>query len=157
MNERIFSSMSKQSKSKTQLNSRWLILGAAIALIASLGAIFLLNPGNPASPEAQSSTTPLLTPAEYQDQFGSGTEHLLLDVRTPEEFEEEHIASAVNINVEDLEAHLDEVPRDIPVVLYCRSGNRSGQAAEILANAGYDNIYDLGSIKDWVAAGYAVE
>jgi phage shock protein E len=149
--------MSKQSKSKTQLNSRWLILGAAILLIASLGTIFILNPGNSENPGAQTASTPLLTPAEYQDQFGSGTEHLLLDVRTPEEFEEEHIASAVNINVEDLEAHLDEIPRDIPVVLYCRSGNRSGQAAEILAEAGYDNIYDMGGIKDWVAAGYATE
>ena len=52
---------------------------------------------------------------------------------------------------------LSEVPQDKPVVLYCRSGNRSGQAAQILEQAGYTQIYDLGGIVAWAEQGYPVE
>jgi rhodanese-related sulfurtransferase len=82
---------------------------------------------------------------------------LLLDVRTPEEFNSGHIAGAVNIAVEQLSERLSEVPQDKPVVLYCRSGNRSGQAAQILERAGYTQIYDLGGIITWQQQGFPVE
>jgi len=42
-------------------------------------------------------------------------------------------------------------------VVYCRSGNRSATASEILADAGYNDIYDMGGIIDWQNAGYPVE
>ncbi|MBX3062194.1 MAG: rhodanese-like domain-containing protein [Anaerolineae bacterium] len=101
-----------------------------------------------------SSGTAKLTPQEYQRTFVStATQHLLLDVRTPEEFASEHITGAVNISLQSLTLRLSEVPRDIPVVIYCHSGNRSAQAASILRNAGYTNIYDLGGINAWTAAG----
>jgi rhodanese-related sulfurtransferase len=52
---------------------------------------------------------------------------------------------------------LSEVPQDKPVVLYCRSGNRSNQAAQLLDRAGYTQIYDLGGIVNWVQQGYPVQ
>jgi rhodanese-related sulfurtransferase len=98
-----------------------------------------------------------IAPVDYQTQFGAGAEHLLVDVRTPEEFASGHIAGAVNIPVDELAQRLNEVPQDKPVVLYCRSGNRSGQAAQILDQAGYPQIYDLGGIVAWTEQGFPVE
>ncbi len=118
--------------------------------------------GNPSDQAAGAVAEPAtvntkIAPADYQTQFGAGAEHLLLDVRTPEEFASGHIAGAVNISVEQLAGRLSEVPQDKPVVLYCRSGNRSGQAAQILEQAGYTQIYDLGGIVAWAEQGYPVE
>ncbi|MCC6612872.1 MAG: rhodanese-like domain-containing protein [Anaerolineae bacterium] len=110
----------------------------------------------PATPEGV--TLASITPADYETQFAaSGAEHLLVDVRTPEEFAEGHIPGAVNISVQTLPDRLNEIPRDIPVVVYCRSGNRSGQASQILAQAGYETIYDLGAITAWQAAGLPIQ
>lgn len=72
----------------------------------------------------------------------------LLDVRTPEEFAERHLEGAVNIPVDQVEARLAEIPRDRPVVVYCRSGARSMSAARVLRRSGYD-VEDLGSINEW--------
>jgi rhodanese-related sulfurtransferase len=99
-----------------------------------------------------------ISPQAYQEQFGtSDAEHFLLDVRTPEEFASGHIAGAINIAVDALEQHLSEVPKDQPVIVYCHSGNRSAQATQILQNAGYSQIYDLGGVVQWQQAGYALQ
>ncbi len=84
---------------------------------------------------------------------------ILLDVRTPQEWAEDgHIAGATLIPLADLEARAPaELPRDAEIVVYCRSGNRSQQAAALLLEAGYTNLSDMGGIIDWVAAGYEVE
>lgn len=111
----------------------------------------------PAVAQAPAKVNTKIAPADYQAQFGAGADHLLLDVRTPEEFNSGHIAGAVNISVDELAQRLSEVPQDKPVVLYCRSGNRSGQAAQILDQAGYTQIYDLGGIVTWQQQGFPVE
>lgn len=98
----------------------------------------------------------LISPAQYQEQFSAAT-HTLIDVRTPEEYSAGHIADSVNISVDSLASRLSEVPKDAPVVVYCRSGNRSATAAQILVQAGYTNVYDLGGIQAWQAAGLPVE
>jgi phage shock protein E len=97
-----------------------------------------------------------LTPAGYEEMFGSGQTHMLIDVRTPEEFASGHIEGSVNIPVESLADRLNEVPRDLPLVVYCRTGNRSATAARILVDAGYAPVYDLGGLQSWVAAGYPI-
>ena len=81
----------------------------------------------------------------------------LIDVRTPEEFASGFIAGAVNIPVDQLSQRLNEVPQDEPVVVYCHSGNRSHQASQILEDAGYSQVYDLGGISQWQAAGMPVQ
>ncbi|MFN3980858.1 MAG: rhodanese-like domain-containing protein [Caldilinea sp.] len=98
-----------------------------------------------------------IAPADYQAKFGANVEHVLLDVRTPQEFASGHIPGAINISIDELTGRLSEVPQDKPVVLYCRSGNRSNQAAQILDRAGYTQIYDLGGIINWVQQGYPIQ
>ena len=124
------------------------------AVLVAAVAFLLLRPTEPCCADA----TVNIVPDAYQDQFISGSEpHLLIDVRTVQEFDSGHIAGAVNIPVESLESRLSEVPRDQTIVVYCRSGNRSAQAARILTQAGYTGIYDLGGLNTWTAQGYPVE
>jgi rhodanese-related sulfurtransferase len=129
----------------------------AVSGCAGSTAATLSRPAQAAAAQAPARINAKITPADYQAQFGAGAEHLLLDVRTPEEFAGGHIPGAVNISVEQLAQRLNEVPQDKPVVLYCRSGNRSNQAAQILDRAGYPQIYDLGGIGAWAQQGYPVE
>jgi phage shock protein E len=94
---------------------------------------------------------------EYEAVFLQGSQqHLLVDVRTPEEFAEGHIENALNIPLDTLSSQLDQLPQDTPIVLYCRSGNRSKQAYELMQATGYSQVYDLGGIIDWQASGFAV-
>lgn len=73
-----------------------------------------------------------------------------IDVRSPEEFDAEHLPGARNIPVDQLDKRLAEVgPKDKPVVVYCRSGSRSARAANLLASAGFKEVYDLGSYQNW--------
>ena len=77
--------------------------------------------------------------------------HLILDVRTPEEFAQGHIPGAVNLPNEDIGT---EPPALLPdkeqlIMVYCRSGNRSKQASQKLADMGYSNIVEFGGIIDW--------
>lgn len=74
---------------------------------------------------------------------------LLLDVRTPEEFREQHIPGATNIPVDQLPARLGELgPTSRKIVVHCRSGARSARAAGVLRQAGYD-VHDFGGIGSW--------
>lgn len=79
---------------------------------------------------------------------------LVLDVREPEEWAEYHIPGATLIPLGQLAARVDEVPRDRPVLVYCRSGNRSQEGRDILLRAGFTQVTSLrGGIKAWAAAG----
>lgn len=80
----------------------------------------------------------------------------VLDVRTPQEFTQGHIASAVNLPLDEVGARAAEVPGDKPVYVICRSGNRSAQASDILKKAGKDVKNVGGGMNDWAIAGYPV-
>jgi rhodanese-related sulfurtransferase len=74
----------------------------------------------------------------------------VLDVRTPEEYAEGHMKEAKLLPLQELKARLDELNKDTPYVLICRSGNRSGQAQEILKAAGFVKTYNtLGGMNEW--------
>ena len=77
--------------------------------------------------------------------------YVILDVRTPEEFADKHIPGAVNIPNETITAEeIPELPdKDQLILVYCRSGNRSKQASEKLADMGYTNIVEFGGINSW--------
>ncbi|PKR81048.1 hypothetical protein CW751_07065 [Brumimicrobium salinarum] len=64
----------------------------------------------------------------------------IVDVRTPQEFASGHYEGAINIPLNTVEAHLDEFEGKEQIVVYCRSGARSGNAKMILENAGYSNV-----------------
>ncbi|MDW7656969.1 MAG: rhodanese-like domain-containing protein [Bacillota bacterium] len=76
---------------------------------------------------------------------------VLLDVRTEQEFVGGHIAGATLIPVDEISARIAELPDDFatPIIVYCRSGNRSATAAWLLIEAGYRAVYDLGGINSW--------
>jgi phage shock protein E len=74
----------------------------------------------------------------------------LVDVRTPAEFAAGRLPGAINIPVQELGDRLVELqPKDTPVVLYCRSGRRSGSAARTLKSAGFAVVHDLGPMGRW--------
>jgi glyoxylase-like metal-dependent hydrolase (beta-lactamase superfamily II)/rhodanese-related sulfurtransferase len=73
----------------------------------------------------------------------------VIDVRSPEEFAEWSIPGALNLPVETIETHLDEVPSDVVVVLVCASGNRAEQARRILASQGLGASVLEGGMQAW--------
>jgi uncharacterized membrane protein YdjX (TVP38/TMEM64 family)/rhodanese-related sulfurtransferase len=85
---------------------------------------------------------------------------LLLDVRPAADFigEQGHIAGALNIPLEDLPQRLDEVGRDRPIMLVCRTDRRSAQAAALLAQHGYADVQVVkNGMTAWNAQGWPVE
>lgn len=77
--------------------------------------------------------------------------YVILDVRTTEEYEAGHIPGAVCVPNETIgEEAVEELPdKEQMILIYCRSGNRSKQAAGKLLEQGYTNIYEFGGIIDW--------
>lgn len=142
------------SNRKNKKNRSLLIPAIAAVVVIAVAALLLLN--NNANCCA-ADTIQSLSPAAYQEEFiSSGSPHLLVDVRTPEEFATGHIAGALNIPLDSLQTRLAEIPSDQPVVVYCRSGNRSAFAVNILKQAGYTEVYDLGGIIDWARQGLPI-
>ena len=77
--------------------------------------------------------------------------HIIVDVRRQDEFETGHIPGAICIPNESIGT---EQPEELPdldqiILIYCRSGNRSKQAAQKLFDMGYTNVYEFGGIIDW--------
>lgn len=74
----------------------------------------------------------------------------LVDVRTADEFAAGHVAGALNIPVDELEARLSELgAKETPLVLYCRSGRRSARAAGLLKERGFTHVADMGPMSRW--------
>jgi len=74
----------------------------------------------------------------------------VIDVRTPAEYSEGHLDGAVNIDVQDpnFGTILSQLPTDGEYVVYCRSGNRSAQAVEIMKASGFTHVADAGGVSD---------
>ena len=112
-----------------------------------------------ATPAPSAMPAPSATPAEYKKinaveakaRMDSGDEIVILDVRTKEEYDAGHIAGAILVPNESI---TDKQPELLPeldaeILVYCRSGNRSAQAARKLIAIGYSNVVDFGGIIDW--------
>ena len=99
--------------------------------------------------------------SEFQALLSTKPEALLLDVRTPEEWKEGHLESAVHHDYwgdERLFAMaMDAIPRDQPVLVYCAGGGRSGLTAKELIQSGHQEVYNLeDGITGWMEAGLPV-
>lgn len=81
----------------------------------------------------------------------------VLDVREQPEWDAGHIAQAVHIPMGDLNARIDEIPKDQTIVCVCRSGNRSGAVTDALTRAGYTAHNMEGGMHAWDAAGLPFE
>lgn len=79
------------------------------------------------------------------------SDYVVLDVRTPAEFAEKHIPNAINVPNENIGTdEISQLPnKDQLIMVYCRSGRRSKEAAEKLVKLGYTNIVEFGGILDW--------
>ena len=96
-----------------------------------------------------------VSPKEFSEVIADPT-IVILDVRTPQEFAEGHLANAINIDFQsgNFEQEIASLDKTKTYAVYCRSGNRSGQAVKVMAKAGFTSLYDMdGGIIDWQAAG----
>lgn len=106
-----------------------------VALLLTAGYLMLMKSGD-------------VSGAQARELVQAGAR--LVDVRTPSEFAAGHIPGAINIPLQQLDSRLSELQaQDTPVVLYCRSGSRSGSAKRLLKNAGLAAVYDLGPMSRW--------
>ena len=97
--------------------------------------------------------TATLGPRDLRALREEGRDVFVLDVRSRLEFEGERIDGAVNLPLDDLQAHLDEVPEQADVVVVCRTGVRATIAAEMLARAGRRPRVLEGGLHAWRRAG----
>ena len=92
-----------------------------------------------------------ITPQDAKKIMDSGEEHIILDTREQDEFDEGHIPGAILIPYTEIENKAEEMlpDKDAQILVYCRSGRRSKIAAESLAKLGYTNVKEFGGIIDW--------
>ena len=93
----------------------------------------------------------IISQEEAMEMLSRDDGHIVIDVRTRDEFNEGHIPGAICIPNEDIG---DERPAELPeleqiILVYCRSGNRSKKAAKKLCDMGYKNVYEFGGIITW--------
>ena len=118
-------------------------------LIAVIGSILLL-----AGCSSTSSATDLSV-TEFSSKVAEAGV-ITLDVRTPGEFAEGHIEGAQLIDFQsgNFENEISSLDKNATYAVYCRSGNRSGQAVKVMHDAGFHNVYNLnGGVIDWANAG----
>jgi rhodanese-related sulfurtransferase len=96
-----------------------------------------------------------ISPQRAGELVGSGA--VLIDVRRPYEWEAGRIAGAQHIEMNDLANDAEAVPRDRPVVFYCRSGSRSALAAAAFRQAGWDAYNLEGGVTAWVEQGLELD
>ncbi|WP_034335397.1 rhodanese-like domain-containing protein [Deinococcus misasensis] len=81
----------------------------------------------------------------------------ILDVRTPEEYNEGHVKGSILLPLNELSNRLHELPHEGDIYVVCRSGNRSRQASELLVQEGFQNVYNVeGGMQAWQAAGFQI-
>jgi phage shock protein E len=78
--------------------------------------------------------------------------YLLVDVRTPAEYETGHIPTAINVPVDVIGTKPPSGQKDALIIVYCRSGNRSAMARKVLVDLGYTNVVDFGAVTRWEEA-----
>ena len=125
--------------------SRSLALAALVVLGAGIFFYMTRGGGESASPNT----------AVEAIQNGA----FVIDARTADEYASGHIAGALNVDVleDDFRDRVQDLDRDEPVYIYCRSGNRSGRAATIMEEMGFSNVVNAGGFNALSAAGAPVE
>lgn len=120
-----------------------------LIIITLIVVIYILNKKNVTV--RNNSKIKYVSMNEIVEIMEKNDDYIILDVRTAEEYNEGHIPNAINIPNEIIE---NSVLNDLPnkkqlILIYCRSGNRSKQAAQKLEKIGYTNLVEFGGIIDW--------
>lgn len=100
------------------------------------------------------STFKHLTHDEARSMLAADPHVIILDVRTPEEFDKRHVAGAVLLPIDDLRAgDFSKLPdKNATIIIYCWTGRRAEDAAQILVDNGYTNVFEMGGIVDWTGS-----
>lgn len=116
-----------------------LILGIVCLLLCSCG-----------EKENKEIEPGVVTCAEKEQLMENDNKTRLIDVRTKEEYAEGHLDDAINIPVDNIKEieKVEEIDKETPIIVYCKSGKRSAKAAEELKKLGYKKIYDLGAMSN---------
>jgi rhodanese-related sulfurtransferase len=128
------------------------ILGMVAVVIVLL--IVTANPGG----SNKSAALPLeISVSEAYSMYQSG-EYYFVDVREPSEWDEYHAPNTTLIPLGELASRVSEIPAGVPIVVVCRSGNRSQQGRDILLQAGFTQVTSMaGGLNEWRSAGYPIE
>jgi rhodanese-related sulfurtransferase len=123
---------------------KWLLVAlGALALVVFFGS--------------RASAEGTLSPTQAADWIKETKDLQLIDVRTAAEYADGHVAKAKLIPLQELESRVGEIDKSKPILLYCRSGHRSGNALKILQGKGYTQAKHMeGGINAWQAAGLPV-
>lgn len=138
--------------------------------LSTLTALFLLGTMfMGCSPKAQTADTAksgqtsvqanvivLTSPADFKKQV-EGKKVQLVDIRTPQEYNQGHMEGALNYNYykPSFMQQMSSLDKSKPVYIYCRSGNRTDSAAKKLKRAGFTKVYDLnGGVNNWMRSGF---
>lgn len=144
---------SKQTAKKSNQNIMWIALAAIVVLLVG-GFALIRSGGQPTA--TTGAVAPNISVDEAYKLYQNGT--FVLDVRTPEEWNDFHAPNTTLIPLDELESRVNELPKDQEIVVICRSGNRSAVGRDILLNAGFSQVTSVdGGLTAWRAAGYPVE
>ena len=138
---------------------------AAVALAAAMGVAVAGCMATQSDIAAMGDALPdygLITPQQAVDvvlALKDDPAFVLLDIRTPAEVDAGHISRAAELDFysTSFRDDLAVFDRDLIYLIYCRTGNRTGQTMSIMDELGFENVYDLGGgISQWMAAGFPV-
>lgn len=132
------------------------LTGGILLILAVIALAVIFRPAaTPAAAAPGTAVEAAVSIQEAADLRSQGA--FVLDVRQPEEWIAGHIPGATLIPLGELPNRLQEIPDDQSVLVVCRSGNRSAQAAAILRQAGFAQATSMnGGMNQWAAAGYEV-
>lgn len=136
----------------------------AVLLLMACGQTTTSHQSEPTADSAVEAYSPILKDVsndEFAALIASKPGALLLDVRTPEEWEEGHLEGAAHADYwgdeAAFESAMNAIPRDRPVLVYCAGGGRSGLTAKALIEAGHQEVYNLeDGISGWEGQGLPV-
>lgn len=135
------------------MNNTIVIIGVVV-----IAAIIIISLFSRTKKESSNKVMDInVTEFKQQKESQSG---IIIDVRSQEEYDEGHLAETDrhhDLMNGDFEAQLDSLDKDETYYLYCRSGNRSGKAASLMTQRGFENVYNIGGFQDLVDAGLKAE
>lgn len=141
---------------------KYLILTLVITIVLISGGVIFINPKESSNPNALETTTSFNSlPANKFNQALISGGYELIDIRTIEEFNEGHLKNAKQSDfykTQEFSAYLDSLDKNKKYLIYCRSGNRTNTALQIMKSKGFKNVSDLADgYNSWISNGFAIE